>query len=396
MGFAHVLRHTGCDQHLVHLLVQPLTKVRFLLIPGTVLVGFFVNMPIVSQTSTAVTIGFVVIPILRAANISPVTTGAALLLGASIGGELLNPGAPELLTTIHESQKAARENPELGHEPSEYNSERCVRRIIPLDFLGLAVGTLVFWWLAHRYEKRLPPLVEPANAGTVSEPFQVNWLMAAVPLLPLIFLYLCSYPFRWIQLDQAWLELPTGTLSDRFETRMIGFAMLLGVVAAALVSARKLNGVGSAFFEGAGYGYAHIVSLIVAANCFGSAIRGVGIAESIGSLIAYWPDLLIPGAGILPLAFALLCGSGMASTQSLFGFFAEPALRLGIDPTHVGAVVSIASAAGRTMSPVAAVTLMCAKMAGVKPWELSKQVALPLLISIAIIIVIAMIIVPAS
>ena len=66
-------------------------------------------------------------------------------------------------------------------------------------------------------------------------------------------------------------------------------------------------------------------------------------------------------------------------------------MTLGIDPTHVGAVVSIAAAAGRTMSPVAAVTLMCARMTGTKPLDLSKQVAMPLLISIAIIIVVAMI-----
>ena len=303
--------------------VKPLTKVRFLLIPGTVLVGFFVNMPIVSQTSTAVTIGAVVIPILRTAGISPVTTGAALLLGSSIGGELLNPGAPELLTTIYESQKAAKDNPDLGHEAGEYTSERCVRRIIPLDFLGLAVGLLAFWWLSYRYEKSLP-----AEAGAAEVPpdtFHVNWLKAAVPLLPLIFLYACSYPFRFLALDQAWLELPTGVLSDRFETRMIGFAMLLGVVAAAVVTASKLNGVGTAFFEGAGYGYAHIVSLIVAANCFGTGIREIGIAHSIGGIIAAWPDVLMPAAGILPLAFAVLCGSGMASTQSLFSFFAEPA-----------------------------------------------------------------------
>src|SRR5438067_702563 len=51
MGFAHVLRLTQCDRHLVHLLVRPLKRVRALLIPGTVLVGFCVNMPIISQTS---------------------------------------------------------------------------------------------------------------------------------------------------------------------------------------------------------------------------------------------------------------------------------------------------------------------------------------------------------
>src|ERR1700730_7465924 len=86
MGFAYVLRHTQCDQHLVHLLMKPLERVRGLLIPGTVIVGFRVNMPIVSQTSTAVTIGTVAIPLLLAARLSPVTIGAALLLGSSIGG----------------------------------------------------------------------------------------------------------------------------------------------------------------------------------------------------------------------------------------------------------------------------------------------------------------------
>lgn len=57
MGFAHVLRLTRCDQHLVHLLVRPLQRVRAFLIPGAVLVAFLVNIPIISQTSTSVAVG---------------------------------------------------------------------------------------------------------------------------------------------------------------------------------------------------------------------------------------------------------------------------------------------------------------------------------------------------
>src|ERR1700719_2367323 len=90
MGFAYVLRHTGCDQHLVQLLVEPVRRVRLFLVPGTVVIGFLVNIPIVSQTSTAATVGPVMVPLLRAAGLSPATAGAALLLGASLGGELLN------------------------------------------------------------------------------------------------------------------------------------------------------------------------------------------------------------------------------------------------------------------------------------------------------------------
>jgi len=430
MGFAHVLKHTECDQHLVHLLVHPLTKARFFLVPGTVLVGFLVNMPIVSQSSTAVAIGSVIIPILRAARLSPVTIGAALLLGCSIGGELLNPGAPELITTVTQSQKAAEElncpsqivmvvsltghlangspvvsaallNPDriraaMVVDPNQFDHERSVQRIFPLDIIGLVVVTLVFWVQSIRYERTSP---ESAPAADVVAPhFNVNLLKAAVPLLPIAFLYLSSYPFNWVELDHRWLGAPPtadGRPSQLFGTRLIGFAMLLGVVAAAVMTPSKVKGVVSAFFEGAGFGYAHIVSLIVVANCFGRAITELGIAELLGRSIQAWPALLIPAAGLMSLGFATLCGSGMATAQSLFGFFAKPALLLDIDPTHVGAVVSLAAAAGRTLSPVAAVTLMCARMSGAKPLELTKRLVFPILISIAILIVIAMIIAPA-
>jgi DcuC family C4-dicarboxylate transporter len=140
------------------------------------------------------------------------------------------------------------------------------------------------------------------------------------------------------------------------------------------------------FFEGAGYGFAHIVSLIVTANCFGAGIREVGLAADLGRLIVAFPNLLEPLAAGIPLAFAAVSGSGMASTQSLYGVFYEPAKHLGLDPAAVGALVSIGSAAGRTMSPVAAVTLMCATLTGTHPFELIKRVALPLAIGLAVVV----------
>mgnify|MGYP002782015621 CR=1 FL=1 len=89
----------------------------------------------------------------------------------------------------------------------------------------------------------------------------------------------------------------------------------------------------------------------------------------------------MPLAGLVPAGFGFVCGSGMASTQSLYGFFYEPTVSPGVDgdPVEVGAMVSVGSAVGRTMSPVAAVTLMTASMTGAKPFELVRRVAPPLL-----------------
>jgi DcuC family C4-dicarboxylate transporter len=144
------------------------------------------------------------------------------------------------------------------------------------------------------------------------------------------------------------------------------------------------------FFEGAGYGFTHVVSLIVVATCFGKAIEAAGLAQSLGQLIAETPRLMQPLAAFVPLAFAAISGSGMASTQSLYGFFHGPALALGLDPVSVGSLVSVGSAAGRTMSPVAAVTLMSATLTGTNPFTLAKRVAGPLLAGIVVVVILRM------
>jgi DcuC family C4-dicarboxylate transporter len=144
------------------------------------------------------------------------------------------------------------------------------------------------------------------------------------------------------------------------------------------------------FFEGAGYGFTHIVSLIVTANCFGKAIDAAGLAQLLGQWIAASPHLMQPFAAFVPLGFAAICGSGMASTQSLYGFFYDPALALGLDPASVGAMVSLGSAAGRTMSPVSAVALMCATLTGTNSFILAKRVAVPLFSGIVVVVILRM------
>ncbi|MFO0852751.1 MAG: hypothetical protein U0871_29940, partial [Gemmataceae bacterium] len=148
MGFAYVLRHTGCDRHLVRVLVEPVRRVRFLTVPGVVLAGFVVNVPVISQTSTAVCLGAVVVPVMRAAGFGPAATGAALLLGASVGGELLNPGAPELLTVKDKTGVDTRE---------------MVPVVLPLVLPVLVVSTLVLWVTISRTEKGGPGGAAPGG-----------------------------------------------------------------------------------------------------------------------------------------------------------------------------------------------------------------------------------------
>jgi|SRR5579883_2513007 len=379
MGFAYVLKHTGCDQHLVLLLVKPLRYVRVLLVPGVVVVAFLVNIPLISQTSTAVCLGAVVVPLMRAAGYSMATIGACLLLGASVGGELLNPGAPELLTVFNKTNVSP--------------TVQAVEYLRPLVFTQLAITTAIIWAMSAWWERKTSEAEPTSESGVVATGCpspRINVLKSLVPLVPLALLFATGLPeqYRIFDVPDQWViaRKADGTRDPAYNSRLIGLAMLVGVLVAALAAPNKACDCVKEFFSGAGYGFANVVSLIVTATCFGKAIESAGLANLLGKLIKQSPGLMQPLAAFVPLSFAAVSGSGMASTQSLYGFFHEPALALDFDPVSVGALVSLGSAAGRTMSPVAAVTLMCALLTGTNPFTLAKRVAVPLLVGVVAVV----------
>ena len=376
MGFAHVLRLTGCERHLVLLIVKPLRYFRWLIVPGVVLTGFLVNIPVISQTSTVVCLAPVVIPLMRAGGHSMATIGVCLLLGASVGGELLNPGAPELLTVFDKT----------GVSPLD----QARRYLPPVVFAQLAVSTLLLWALTTWLDRRggatptghqIPD--EPAR------PERINFVKAVVPLVPLGLLFASGLPepYKLFDVPDEWVILPKNGIRDSaYGSRLIGLAMLAGGLVALMTTPSKTREGVKHFFDGAGYAFTHIVSLIVTANCFGAAIREAGLAAELGKLISAFPGLMQPLSAFVPLSFAAVSGSGMASAQSLYGFFHGPSLDLGLDPTAVGALVSLGSAAGRTLSPVSAVVLMTASLTGVRPLELVRRVAPPLVAALATVV----------
>lgn len=408
MGFAYVLRQTGCDRHLVHLMVNPLRRVSFLLIPGAVMVGFICNIAIISQVSTAVTVGAVLIPILLASRVSPETAGAALLMGASIGGELLNPGAPEFRTIITEARK-------LG---VPLDSAHCAQAVLPLLMIHVPASIGLFWWQSRKTERAWAALPEserplPKNLTLITEgeePFKINFFKAAVPLVPLVLLMLMGKPLEIISIPHDWLvgakesasllekaskflEEPrlANATAEIFDSRLISLAMIVGVLCASLASPRAAKDSAKAFFEGAGYAYANIISIIIAAVCFGEGVKGIGLDKVIGAFVEHQPGALLPLAGFVPLGFGAVSGSGMAATQSLAGFFIGPGQSVGLSPEHTGAVIAIGAAAGRTMSLVAAVTLMCAQLTETSPVRLARRVAFPLLVGTAATVIVAMV-----
>jgi DcuC family C4-dicarboxylate transporter len=365
MGFAWVLKLTGCDQHLVHLLLKPVRRARVLAVPGGLLAGFLVNSAIVSQSSCAAVLGPVLIPLLRAAGLSAVGAGSVLLLGCSVGGELLNPGAAE---------------PGKLAELTGLSGGEVVRRLMPFNFTAALVVCAVFCWLTRRWEAGSVADRGAEEAG--GEAFRIHLLKAAVPLLPLAILMFAP---NFVHLDAAYTK-PV----DLNGPASILAAMLIGVTAAVLTAPKTASQMPAAFFEGAGFAYTHVISLIVLATVFMESVKANNVIESITGRLAGRPGAALLSAMLIPLGMAAVCGSGIAPAIATMKALLPSAEVLHLDAARLGGLISVSAQLGRTMSPVAAVAIMSATLSGTSQVELVKRTAPALLTGWAVLVLLAL------
>ncbi len=90
MGFAMVMKYTTCDKHLISLLAGVLKLVRPLLIPGTTIATFVINIALPSAAGCSAAVGAIFIPILMSSGVHPAMAAAAVKSGTF--GSMLSPG----------------------------------------------------------------------------------------------------------------------------------------------------------------------------------------------------------------------------------------------------------------------------------------------------------------
>ena len=358
MGFAAVVSATGCDKHLVHLLLLPIRKVRTLLLPGGILAAYLINMAVSSQTSTAAAIGPILVPLFLAAGFSKEVAGAALLLGASFGGDLLNPGAQDVVAI---ASVAGIEAPELS------------ARVIPASLAGAITAALVFALLNRRRD-------EPVAAATAPDDFRVSLPHALVPMVPIAMLLLAYGGFSPLAFL---ITPPPGDEWQPFAGSLpIVRAMLIGVVLALMVARRDIQKLTRTMFTGIGEAYGTIISLTITAQCFGAGVAAVGLSARLLEAARAFGFLAVLAAGF-PWALSLLSGSGSGPILTFAQTFL-PSLGPGDDRVRLAALACFGGAFGRTMSPVAAVVVYCAGLVSVSPIALARRLT-PAIIAGAII-----------
>ncbi|MEY2879502.1 MAG: putative cryptic C4-dicarboxylate transporter DcuD, partial [Verrucomicrobiota bacterium] len=250
MGYAYVLRAAGADRVLVQLLLGPARRRWWLLIPGGCLAGFVANIAVTSQTAVAAAVGPILVPLMVAAGYPAAVAAATLALGCSGGGSLYNPGDADLVAI---------------HEASGAPMTRALSAMFWPLLGGFATAVAVFAATARRQPAggttETTAGDAPAAAGGAAAsaeaavptppPAEGSRWKALLPPLPLamIFVMLPGLVFR---------ELPAPFAKGL----PVAHAMILSTIVVLLTCRGELTVKVRAFFEGLGYAYAHIISLI--------------------------------------------------------------------------------------------------------------------------------------
>ncbi len=346
MGFALVMRFTGCDKHLINFLAKGLTKVHFLIIPGVVLATFAVNMALPSAAGTAAAAGAIFIPIMMGAGIHPAMAAAAVKCGTY--GSMLNPG--------------------LAHNP----------------FVAKIAGVGVMDVIAFHYKANLASLVIAAITITViaymthenkdhfaeglelEENFKGNYLYALMPIIPI-----------------AILLLGATKIVPMFKMG-VAQAMIIGCILALAVTRTNPAELTKSFFDGMGKAYADIIGIIISAGVFVAGMNAMGLVKAFTNAMLNNPAIVKIAASVGPFLLGLIVGSGDAATFAFNEAITPHAADFGMTPVQMGSMATLGGTLGRTMSPIAGATIIVAGIAGVNPMEIAKRNALPMVLAMVV------------
>lgn len=349
MGYAFVLRATHCDREMVRLLVRPVQKVQWLLVPAGCVVGFLTNMAITSQTAAAAAVGPILMPIMLAARIHPVIAGATLVLGCSGGGNLFNPGEPDIVAV-----QAATQVPLANVLGSAYQPE----------MICFGVAVIAFTMFAMFFKPKEAYTFQEINDTELSKP--INFLKAILPPMPVVVLLMSQPKFHLIP----------GVLEYYPDGLPVPHIMVFFTIIILLINYKEVSALTKSFFEGLGYAYIHVISLIISASCLIAGMEAVGLIQVLVRVVSNFDLTAQAISGSMTWLLAVLSGSGTAPSVS-FSKAVLPELAK-LNPqgaVDLGIIGAIGATFGRTMSPVAAIVIFTTTLVDAKPLDIIKRTA---------------------
>jgi DcuC family C4-dicarboxylate transporter len=338
-----ILQITECDKHLIHGLTRGLSKVRFIIIPGAAIATFCINIALPSAAGCAASVGVILIPLLISQGISPAVAAGAVMLGTF--GSMLSPGL------MHNPIIAKL----AGIEVIEAIKGHAVATIA-----SIIIGAVSLAVVAHlRKEDKNFKSSEWENAG---HDFKINPLFALLPLIPIVVLIVFSLG-------------PISSSIPWAKSIKVPHAMIFGAFLCLIFTWTNPQTAVKKFFEGMGKGYGDVLGIIIATGVFVSGMQALGLIDAFIAMLKNSQSIAKLAATYGPFLLGVISGSGDSAAVAFNEAVTPHALDFGMSISNMGSMAALAGALGRTMSPLAGAAIICAGIAKVSPFELSKRLA---------------------
>ena len=370
MGFAFVMKFTGCDRALVNLLTRPLGNIGFLLIPLVVALTYFINIAIPSAAGCSAAVGATLIPVMMAAGVKPEMAGAAVFAG-TFGG-VLSPGSAH--------------NVFVADMVKAHNPSYTVQDVIGVQFSSAITALIVVLIVmsitaivCKDYTKGVNYLAQRENSAgadgassAVSAPQKINVLYALMPLVPLVILVIGGTSLNQVSFLK-WTKMG------------VAEAMLLGAILTIAVTLTDPQKITKEFFKGMGSAYAEIIGIIIAAGVFVAGLSACGAIDFVIEWLKGEQGYVKFGGTFVPFFMGIVTGSGDAASMAFNTAVTVHADALGFEQDKLGMAVAISGALGRSASPIAGACIVCAGLAMVSPIQIAKRTALGMFLSVCVI-----------
>ena len=375
MGFAFVMKFTGCDRALVNLLTRPLGNIGFLLIPIVVALTYFINIAIPSAAGCSAAVGATLIPVMMAAGVKPEMAGAAVFAGTF--GSVLSPGSAH--------------NVFVADMVKAHNPSYTVQDVIAVQFSSAITALIVVLIVmsitaivCKDYTKGVNYLAQrEGGANSVAsnsaegsnldaQPQKINVLYALMPLVPLVILVIGGTSLNQVSFLK-WTKMG------------VAEAMLLGAILTIAVTLTDPQKITKEFFKGMGSAYADIIGIIIAAGVFVAGLSACGAIDFVIEWLKNEQGYVKFGGTFVPFFMGVVTGSGDAASMAFNTAVTVHADALGFEQDKLGMAVAISGALGRSASPIAGACIVCAGLAMVNPIQIAKRTALGMFLSVCVI-----------
>lgn len=370
MGFAFVMKFTGCDRALVNLLTRSLGNIGFLLIPIVVALTYFINIAIPSAAGCSAAVGATLIPVMMAAGVKPEMAGAAVFAGTF--GSVLSPGSAHNVF-VADMVKAHNPSYTVQDVIGVQFSSAITALIVVLIVMSITAIVCKDYTKGVNYLAQKEGGVNSADGSNLdAQPQKINVLYALMPLVPLVILVIGGTSLNQVSFLK-WTKMG------------VAEAMLLGAILTIAVTLTDPQKITKEFFKGMGSAYAEIIGIIIAAGVFVAGLSACGAIDFVIEWLKNEQGYVKFGGTFVPFFMGVVTGSGDAASMAFNTAVTVHADALGFEQDKLGMAVAISGALGRSASPIAGACIVCAGLAMVSPIQIAKRTALGMFISVCVI-----------